>query len=81
MRKLAAYELANLAAWNFDFKVANHLFRKVAEDSLSANDLLGALGAVEGKVVNQEMVPETWQILPPERGKLTKHERRSQHSQ
>ena len=60
MRKLANFELANVAMWAFDFDRASSLFNVVIEQSSETTDLLGTWGAIEGSIIMSESRAGNW---------------------
>jgi hypothetical protein len=66
IRKLANYELANLAAWAFDFDRENSLFNAVIENSSEKTDLLGTWGAIEGALIMGESKLGSWTPIQEE---------------
>ncbi len=66
MARLANYELANLAAWCFDFDNASQLFSKIAVEFREKQDLFGTLGALEGAAIAHELIAARWKV-PPDR--------------
>lgn len=61
MRKLANFELANVAMWSFDYDRASSLFNSVIEDFSEKTDLLGTLGAIESSIVMRESTVVSWE--------------------
>ncbi|MBN1568517.1 MAG: hypothetical protein JXA73_11780 [Acidobacteria bacterium] len=64
MPKLKDYELANLAAWCFDYRRAAPLFEKLAVNSFSKDDLLGTWGAMESLNVSRAIASQSWEKRP-----------------
>ncbi len=81
MAKLADYELANLAAWCFDYGMASRLYSTTVEKFREKQDYFGTLGSLEGAIISHQLIPGRWKeptdrvlqkILGKEEGPLFK---------
>src|SRR5262249_2632239 len=64
MSRLADYQLAYVARWCWDFETAFQLYTKTAETFSDKEDYYGTVGALEGAIISQQLLPTRWSTPP-----------------